>query len=154
MYLEDCWLNSFASPLNSITIVYFDHLFDCDKLLNFFKNIDISKGWVYIYGMYEDYSVRDLVNAINSFPKANTIKFVRSRIGCRIYGKEIKFEGIEVKNVVFEYCYIYGTNIIKKVFADSGLAENLDTISFYKNKELGKSVIKEMKEIFKKIWEK
>ena len=100
--------------------------------------------------MDEDNSVRALVNAINSFPKANTIKFARSLIGCSFCSKEIKFEGIEVKNVVFEDCSIYGIDAIKEVFADSGLAENLDTISFYKNRKLDKS---DIKEIFKKYEE-
>ena len=155
-------MNSFASPLNSITIDKTGYLFDCDELLSIFKNIPISKGWVYIYDMDESYSVRALINAINSFPKANTIKFAKSGIGyckyCECYDfnsdfdyEEIKFKGIEVKNIIFEDYSFNWTHAINEVFADSGLAENLDTISFYKNRgRIDKSDIKEIFEKYEK----
>ena len=145
-------MNSFASPLNSVTIELADSIFYKKKDSSLFKNIDVSKGRVEIYSMHCRGDPNALVNAINSFSKANTIKFANSNFGYYDYGSEdIKFEGIEVKNVIFEDFYFNSADAIKKIFADSGLAESLDSISFYKNSRLNES---DMKKMFEKYMKK
>ena len=112
-YLEDCLLNSFASPLSSITIDAAGLFFYYNLDLSFLKSIDISKTWVEIWNSkFDTLHHKDLAKIINSFLKANTIKFVKSEFG--IYEKgneEIKFEGIEVKSVVFDSCSFKSTDV-------------------------------------------
>ena len=144
-------MNLFASPLNSVTIDDAGSLFCKNNYLSFFKSIDISKGWVEISFMNEGGDLKALANAINSFSKVNTIKFTKSQFKYNDNdNEEVKFEGIDVKNFIFEDCYFESTYAIKKVFADSGLTENLDTISFYKNSRLYESEMKKMLEKFEK----
>ena len=92
---------------------------------------------------------------MDSFSKANTIKFVESCFGCYGYeygNEEIKFEGIEVKNVVFESCSFKSTDVIAKVFADSRFTKNLISITFQQN--YYEAEISNIKKIFEKYEKK
>ena len=100
MYLEDCWLNSFASPLNSINIDAAESIFYYNNYLSFFKKMNISKGRVEIYQMHDKGDLNALVNAINSFSKANTIKFSKSKFELTNYGRaDIPINELKSMNV-------------------------------------------------------
>ena len=86
---------------------------------------------------------------IKLFPKSQTIEFKDWSFpaDCKFTNKteEIKFEGVEVKNITLTNCYFGWTKTIKKVLLDSWLAQALDKVTLKGIKEpKGKEAVRDM----------
>ena len=109
--------------------------------------------------LIQDYAFKEpeqLSDWIKFFKKASSIEFNGWRYKDWYVGqKDIEFEGVIIKQVVFTNCGFESTNMIKKVIIDSGLANKLDNVTFDKPIEVeGKEGIEKMIEEYKKATKK
>ena len=71
-------------------------------------------------------------DSIKFFSKADTVEFNYWQYwNWKDDDKDIELEGVQIKNIVFAFCWIASTKIIKKVLIESGLAQTLDKVTFY-----------------------
>ena len=145
--------NSFPSQLSSFEfdysheVKYSQFWFDETKV-KCFEYLQTTNSYVLIQRNWFTGS-RSFSDWIKLFPKSQTIEFKDWSFpaDCNFTNKteEIKFEGVEVKNITFTNCYFGWTKTIKKVLLDSGLAQTLDKVTFNGILEpIGKETIRDM----------
>ena len=153
--------NSFPSQLSSFTFVgnhekerkryYFNYQnnFRCLECLQTTNSSIIMQNYAFN-------EPNQLSNSIKFFKKASSIEFKGWNYkGWYVGQKDIEFEGVMIKQIVFTNCIFENTKMIKKVIIDSGLAKILEKVTFDRPREVeGKRDIEKMVEEYKNATKK